>query len=137
MKSTKESFKLLKDKGFITYNCIIPREIIEEVLVVQFHSSMKWFGPFLQLKEKIEKHGFFSTTSGCKEGSLRILPLEKMAERSEHILELLRRKQKRTHNTLREMDSTSLKESERAEYQRALQKSIFALQSLKSILRDI
>jgi hypothetical protein len=129
-------YENLIEKGFIEYGKIIPKSLIEKLLEEKQsnHNPWDYINPFLKLKEHVEKHGFLCQ---CKNGSLRILPLEEMPNKCERIDKNFFKKQQKLITSMRNAEIDKLAEEMQRTHNHYLHKMTMILHSSKKILNDI
>ena len=139
MKKIDEAYQILKDRGFISYGILIPQNEIESALEINMNAQPNdddyWMhqGPFLSLKEMIERNGFFATQRGHGK-DLFIRQLNEMADYVENIYIRVKKLQKRTSQSMKLADASSLNDEEKNKHYHQLNKLSALQQVTKSVL---
>lgn len=132
-----DAFEYMKSQQLIEYGEPIPAPVIIKLIGKTPDQGWDFLGPFLQLKEHIEAQGYFCTSSNCKPGGLRIIPLEQMSDRVDNLQKQLLRKQKKALTTMRNCENSDLSEFERERHNLATTKLTLGLQRLKSVIYNV
>ena len=140
MSCIEEAFQVLNDQELIGYGKFISRKMIEKALETKYTYDPKdWSfrGPYLALKAFIEQKGYFCSSRGHEDGSIRILNANEMAVKCEHVLENVCKRQKRTMETMQNAEIDDLIEREQSLHAHAMKKLSMGYQASRSVLYDI
>lgn len=140
MNTIDEAFEFLSTNGFIQYGKFISRDMIEKALHTKYTVDPKdWSfrGPYLALRSFIEQKGYFCTSRGQDDGSIRIMNANEMANKCEQVLENVCKRQKRTMETMQNAEIDDLIEREQARHAHSMKKLSMGYQASKSVLYDL
>lgn len=136
--NVEEIYEVLKEKDYIQYGKLIPRETIEQLIGSKFrHGDWDFIGKYLQLKEYIEDQGYFCTSRKCGPGNLRILYPNEWAHKLENLQKTVLRKQKRAINTSMNVEISDLSEREQILLHHVQNKLTMGLQAMSNVLYNI
>jgi len=126
----------LNEKGLIGYGKFIEKSVLENEIGCKEDPRNPWnfLNPLLKLKDYIEEQGFFCK---CKNGSLRILPIQEMTNRCERIENNYRKRCKKAVLSMRNAQIDALEDELQKAHYHCLHKMSLILQSSKNVLKDL
>lgn len=133
----RDIYHKLIEEGYIDYGKRIPIKKIEALIGCNAEKGWEFLGPYLELRAILEDNGYFVTSRGCLDGSLRILNIDEMSEKCEKTIENIMRKQRKTVHTMSKADISLLNERDKKKHELALNKSILGMHAMKSVIYSV
>lgn len=110
------AIKYLREKGLIFYGSVVPTCHLEHCLGMKAENTWVWRGPFLILKDAIEREGYFCTQKMQNDFDLKIIEAENVWLHSQKRMEKRREHTEKDLVIVQCTDTYSLDEFEKKQH---------------------
>jgi hypothetical protein len=136
-KEKQKYLEFLKDNGYLEFGHIIPKGIFEQLFEMEYCDNWDFLGPFLEMKDFIEEHGYLCTSRGMTPGFLQIISEQEFSKR---MANLHKNNFNRIHKLHRVISNTKADQFSKKDFEKFMHeanKINSSLNALKSALNSI
>lgn len=127
-------YDILEERGYIGYGKTIHISTLEDLIGHENNGSWNFRGPYLTLRTRLEKNGFFTSSRNQGDGSIYILPKRNMSKEFHKKRKKRLKKDRIQFESVNNLDVDDLDEQSQREHYHELSKAINYINSAKSIL---